>query len=345
MSAFPSTGSSTAAAAPGAVRIREEAARWFARAQAGVLDEAGRADLAAWRAAAGAHDFEYQALLRVWDVAGRIAPERLLALAEEGGAEADAGPRRSPPPRVNRWRHAGAALACVLAVGVGLAVYTWRQAQPLEVAAAETARGERRSFTLPDGSSMELNTRSRAEVRYYRDRRVVALAAGEATFSVDADAARPFIVDAGRGSVRVTGTRFNVRRDGDEVAVAVLSGTVEVRGTPPEQAPPAVLSAGMAVRVDGSGQLGAARKVDVTALTAWRDGKLVFDDVPLAEVLREVARYRARPIAIADPELARLRLSSSFNTNDTDALLEALPRILPVKVRMLPDGGAEIVRP
>ena len=49
---------------------------------------------------------------------------------------------------------------------------------------------------------------------------------------VSPDASHPFIVDTEIGRVRVTGTRFNVRHDGGQMAVAVESGSVEVIAGP-----------------------------------------------------------------------------------------------------------------
>lgn len=66
-------------------------------------------------------------------------------------------------------------------------------------------------------------------VRYRAGQRIVALLEGEAMFEVTHDAARPFMVDAGIGTVTVTGTRFDVRRDESMVEVAVESGSVDVR--------------------------------------------------------------------------------------------------------------------
>jgi transmembrane sensor len=207
------------------------------------------------------------------------------------------------------------------------------------VATVQTEFGERKRVALPDGSVLDLNTQSRVAVKFFRDRRTVALESGEAMFSVEHDAGKPFLVHAGERSIRVTGTRFNVRRDGDGASVFVLSGHVEISALPGTVL--AQLSAGDAL---GAGAT-APHRADVAALTAWRDGRLVFDDVPLAEVVREVSRYRRLPIRIDGEGIAGMRMSSTFSLNDTDALLAALPRILPVAVRRLPDGSAEIVHP
>jgi transmembrane sensor len=63
----------------------------------------------------------------------------------------------------------------------------------------------------------------------------------------------------------------------------------------------------------------------------------------LSEVVEEVSRYRQRPLMVASGKTANLRLTSVFKADDTDALLRALPSILPVTVRTLGDGSQEII--
>ena len=63
----------------------------------------------------------------------------------------------------------------------------------------------------------------------------------------------------------------------------------------------------------------------------------------LLDVAREVSRYREQPLRVSTAAVGNLRLTSVFNSSDTDALLKALPHILPVALRTLPDGSQEII--
>ncbi|EWM41653.1 fecR family protein [Bordetella holmesii 41130] len=172
--------------------------------------------------------------------------------------------------------------------------------------------------------------------------RRVDLLAGEALFSVVKDASRSFSVDAGAGTATVTGTRFVVRRDGEALRVAVESGSVNVAGT--RDAHGIALGPGQAIRVDPQGRVGAIEPAALDTTLAWRSGQIIFTDTDLGAALREVSRYREQPIVpAADARLASMRLSSVFRTDDTDAFLCALPRILPVELRTLPGGGVEVV--
>lgn len=310
--------------------VRDAAATWFARVQAQTLSVAEQAEFEAWLAQHASHEVEYQWLASLWSAADLLPKARLQALCE------------APAPRLERRSF----LACGLAASVVAAVAgagLWMQLHSSAGYQAEfaTAMGERRTVTLPDGSSIELNGRSQVRVNFERRQRTVELQQGEGMFSVARDADRPFVVQAGAGQVTVTGTRFDVLREGDQARIAVESGHVRVQGANPDAA--VNLTAGLGTVVDAQGQVAAAEPVNTRTLTAWRKGQLVFEDATLGEVAAQVSRYRDKPVHVSSPAIARLRLSSVFKTDDTDALLKALPQILPVAVRARADGSQEII--
>src|SRR5690606_5273789 len=104
----------------------------------------------------------------------------------------------------------GSAIAA-MAAAIMFAVWIAQpQTQFNEIA---TAVAQRQSITLSDGTKVDLNAHTRLEVATSASERRVRLAAGEAFFEVQRDPARPFIIETPAGSVRVTGTTFNVRSD------------------------------------------------------------------------------------------------------------------------------------
>ena len=308
-------------------RARDEAARWFVRLQDAELSAAEREQFDVWRNAHPRHQYEFDVLQGLWHASDLLPKARLQALGE------------APPRRRTVWRYAVAASVVAVAVGLGL-FSVLEQPKPYS-AEFSTQLGERRQVALPDGSMMDLNSRSVVAVHYEKHRRGVELKQGEAMFSVEHDAGRPFVVVAGAGQVTVTGTRFDVRRDDDQTRVAVEAGTVKVEGQASD--PVVTLTAGRGTHVDSQGQVAAAYAVNPGELTAWRTGKLVFNNATLGEVAREVSRYRAQPLRVSTAAVGNLRLTSVFKSNDTDALLKALPHILPVALRTLPDGSQEII--
>ncbi|WP_326544097.1 FecR family protein [Pseudorhodoferax sp.] len=241
-----------------------------------------------------------------------------------------------PPAARKRERRKTAATATLAAVcALGLLAWldpAWRTEQ------FATHAGQRQILSLSDGSTVTLDTATRLQVsRHLRSRRVV-LETGRALFEVAPSAWRPFTVDAGAAQVRVLGTAFDVRRWRDDVAVTVLHGHVAVHGAGPDGAQ---LQAGQRAEVQG-GRLGPVRSVDAQAATAWREGRFVFQRTPLAEVLREIERYRGHPVRLLQPELAGLEVSGVYRTANADALLDLLPALLPVRVQRAADGSATV---
>lgn len=316
----------------GQAAVRDEAAAWFVRLQEPNVSVEQRQRFEAWLNEHPQHRAEFRLLQDLWAAADLLPTSRLQALAE------------TPPARRQRrpmLRYAVA--ASVLAVALGLGLFSGLNHPGGYRAEFATAPGERKHVALPDGSVIDLNSRSRLQVRYEQDRRVIELSAGEAMFSVEHDASRPFIVEAGSGRVTVTGTRFDVRRDATQIRVAVEQGTVKVQGSAAPDNEFINLTAGLGTAVDGQGKVLPAYAVNPAQLTAWRNGKLVFNNASLSEVAAEVSRYRDKPLTVTQPNVASLRLTSVFKSDDTDALLKALPSILPVAVRTLADGSQEII--
>jgi transmembrane sensor len=191
----------------------------------------------------------------------------------------------------------------------------------------------RKDVALPDGSSVVLGAGSALSVAFDGTARRVVLHGGEAYFSVAPDAAHPFIVEAGDGTVTVTGTKFDVKIAGDHVTVAVQEGTVSVAAG---AGPPLALTPGRTAQFNAKG-VQPGETVDVSDVGSWRDGHLVFQGTPLADVLADLERYRGGHIFVTDAELAALPVTGVFETGRSDAALETVARALPVKITRITD--------
>jgi len=316
----------------------DAAAHWFTRDHGGLMTPDERRVFEAWRQADPRHEQAYREMMRVWGVAGATPDkvfENILRRRPQPPAAALSSRRR-----ILALGAGGASCAAVAAVLAG--PERWFR-EPAFSGRYASRRGERRTVDLPDGSALTLNTDSIAQVRFYESERRILLEQGEAFFSVAQAADRPFVVDAGLATVTVTGTQFNVRRDADRVSVAVASGSVEVAGGKWWRREARRLGAAQALQVAGTAALPEAAAANVDALTAWRQGKVVFDAAPLAAIVAEMNRYRARPVRLRSAALRDLRVAGVFSTDDPDAFLDVLPSLAPVAVLRLPDGGSEIV--
>lgn len=258
------------------------------------------------------------------------------AAAQAAATRAASGPRRG-------WRAwtalvpqmALATLVLSVAGGGGYLAWDHWQQQPVFTQAFATARGQQLDVQLPDGSRLRLDTATRAEVTLYRQRREVRLPEGQAVFQVQGDAARPFDVLAGGVKVTVVGTRFSVRHTaGQPVQVAVEAGRVRVAAAGDGQAPPhdgVLLAAGQRVAVDAAGRWSPVSPVPTAGIAPWRDGRITFDNVPLAQALAEFERYGPTQLVVHDPAVAALRLTGTFDPRQLGSFRQSLPKVLPVR--------------
>ncbi len=315
--------------------VRDAAAYWFARVHSGNFTPAERERFQQWRGAHPDHAREYRALDEIWEVTPLLPEADLRALMEAPA------PSTAPGRHTRRRWLAAAGAVCTAAVVGGVLINGQVLESPSHVVRYTTGHGEQRNEVQPDGSVIQMNVSSELVVRYYATRRTIELVRGEAAFEVAANAERPFFVDAGTLSVRVTGTVFNVRRDEDAVSVAVQSGTVEVTSGQWWRRQTATLTAGAMVRAL-PGQAMQVKSGDVPALIAWRQGKVVFQDQPLEDMVLEMNRYLLQPIRLTDSKLKRMRMAGVFNIRDAEGFLQALQDNLPIAVRRRPDGGADL---
>lgn len=155
-----------------------------------------------------------------------------------------------------------------------------------------TATGSVIRYELPDHSVVWLNAGStlRYPTTFKKDNRLVELK-GEAYFEVQADKERPFYVNTPNGlSVYVYGTQFNVAayEDDNYIETVLEKGKVNVI-TPNQET--IVLAPGEQLLYDKQSQKSKKNKVDVYGKIAWKDGKLIFRNASLEEILKRLERH------------------------------------------------------
>jgi transmembrane sensor len=265
----------------------EQASLWAALLEGYTLTAEDRLAIDAWLAAHPTH----RALLSAYCQFSTDLEKTLPALVEVGAV---AMPAEPAPRRRNAWSYAswfvgGAVTAAAAAAIVWMA---WPAAQ---VDCIAVPAGQRQTVALADGTRVELNARTSLTAEISKTERRARLADGQAYFTVSKDPSRPFIVETPAGSVRVTGTVFGVRTEFPaQLEVIVTEGSVQVR---PGQdgAAPIPLTTGDRLTVTN----GAPTKVekltrsDLEDALAWREGKIVFVDVPVRGARLELPDARS----------------------------------------------------
>lgn len=314
----------------------EAAARWFAELGDARADEALRARWRAWLEADPRHAAAWAR------VEAFVAPVD----AARGMVSAKTASRLVEQARVaSRRRALRVFVGAGFAVGLGallreLPWRAWAYERGAALASLRTRVGEIVRVDLPDGGALTLDTASVAHVDYTRELRRVVVYAGRTHLATAPDRARPprpFVVDTLHGRMTALGTRFTVEYASVATRLAVFEGAVRVE--PVSGSTAHVVRAGETVRFDAL-RVAALGRAD-PARTAWADGLLIADDVPLVDFIAELARYTPRSIVLA-PEAARLRLVGVHRivnaAVDVPRILETLRDALPVRVETTAEG-------
>jgi transmembrane sensor len=163
---------------------------------------------------------------------------------------------------------------------------------------------------------------------------------GEGHFSVVKDPLRPFIVTARGIEVVAVGTAFNLRLDdAGAVEVLVTEGRVQVAEAAPtgvdwrerrverplipllEARQRAIVTVGM---IRSTPEIATLTAGEIERVLAWQHRLLDFTAVPLSEVVAEFNRRNVVQLVIIDPELASVRISASFRSDNIDGFLRLL---------------------
>ncbi|WGS85767.1 FecR family protein [Methylomonas sp. UP202] len=303
---------------------KKEAIDWLLKLRSPECSQADRRNFNAWLARHPDNQTVYDRMNAHWEgldrFKGRDSALRRRVLSYR------------PARAKQAWRpHLAVAAATLLAVGIAslsLAYWNTRSGH------YRTAIGGLETMVLSDGSRLELNSDTDIRVRIDERRRTVALLKGEVFFTVVHDADRPFVVTAANGRIEDIGTAFSVYLTDDSVRVAVAEGKVKI-GTGQTRE----LTAKQMAAYHRNGDFEPVASTNPEALTAWRDGYVVFDNRRLDDVLIELRRYRNIELRLANQTVAALKFSGRFRIDRFDSGLDAIASTLGIAIRRLNDGA------
>lgn len=300
-------------------QVRDSAIEWLVRSQSGLMNAVDLEALALWRQASEAHEHAWQ---RVSSLPLMLQPgANLLADVTARRALQSAG------VDPERRRHL---LKCLLALGL-LGGIGWQGADSTLVRSAlasyRTRVGERRHWGLADGSSLWLNTASAVNLDIDAGQRSLQLVEGELALDTPPGSAALQLLTP-YATLYSQGANLLVRHDRHATRVTVLRGLVQVSAR--RQPAPIPLQAGWQMMI---GARGAERSspVDLVLAQAWIRGILPAERMRLDQLLAELSRYRPGFLRCSEA-VAGLRVTGSFQLDDTNAALALIARTLPVRI-------------
>lgn len=311
-------------------RVLDQAIDWQVRMSSGDSTERDTIALEFWLSAHPDHARAWQQLA---SLDASLAPAHSQAVRHV----------LTQPLKARKAKRIAGSLGAVLVLVSAAALYSQYQPWSGWFADYHTATGERQLVVLPDNTVIRLNTRTAINIEEDAHQRTIVLRDGEIEVETGHGAVenRPLMVVTQAGSMRPLGTRFVVRKLGDDTtllsvtqaAVAARPASCSVRAN--EACDTEVLveeAESVVLHPDVLSQ----PLVSPPFIDAWKDGMLVVENATLEDVVAELSRYRFGRINVS-PGVAKLRITGTFSLDDTDFAISALAASLPVRVTRL--GG------
>lgn len=290
-----------------------KALEWFVLLQDKSVSADDRRAFSAWIDSDPAHRMAYERAQTLWQRFDTVKPEYDRF-------------RRSGHPSARHVGRRGVVLGGIAALV--LITNAYLMSRDGRFATYQTSVGERRSFRLADGSSVELGSYSALSVDFSENTRNLVLHEGQGFFQVASDPSRPFVVSANGGTITALGTVFDVKLLDQAVTVSVIEHAVSVAF---DQGTPVRLNEGWQLSYGGD-EATFPHRADPQTVEAWRNDRIIFEDVPLRRVLSELERYRRGRIFLTDSEIGNMPVTAIFDTRDAEAALATIAEALPVRV-------------
>jgi transmembrane sensor len=217
-----------------------------------------------------------------------------------------------------------AAAAVILLVGGAIISFLILRPDTSSVRlAASTADNQEFGIILPDGSGVDLNAHSKIEYRLSPTGIRSVRLTGEAWFNVSDDPVHPFIVEAGSGVIRVTGTSFSVRTDPekDRIEVYVSSGSVQFHKARKDNEVLNLETGTMGVLEQN--RLEQEKSIDVNYLS-WKTRKLTFRQTRLGEVADILDRTYGKKIRFDNEILEDCLFTGTFDQQPVDSVMKVI---------------------
>ncbi len=204
------------------------------------------------------------------------------------------------------------------------------------------AYGTRTNIRLPDGSFVFLNSGSSLsfpnQLGKTGERRVKLK--GEGYFKVAKDSERPFFVETEKLSVKALGTEFNVNAysPGAQIDVALIEGKVAIRrdGMKNGDADLILEPYELAHLDAASDKLTKELIRDPVKYTGWTEGKMVFKDDPIQDVVRRMENWYHVEIRIHDQQLLNYRFTGTFVDETLEEILNTFSLTSPLHYEIKP---------
>lgn len=187
-----------------------------------------------------------------------------------------------------------------------------------------TQKAEKKEIILEDNTKIILNSNSALSYpkHFKGDIREVVIK-GEAFFDVTRNEQKPFVVTTNEGlKIRVLGTSFNVKSYPEDRKMETTLVTGKVKVIEEQKNTIVELSPSQKATYLKSEDKMIVEHVETKNYTSWKEGKLIYNDTPMREVIKDLERMYNLKFDVASNKILDYKYKGEFDNLKIDQILE-----------------------
>ncbi|MDD3989844.1 MAG: DUF4974 domain-containing protein [Bacteroidales bacterium] len=206
-----------------------------------------------------------------------------------------------------------------------------------------TEKGVKGFVILPDSTKVWLNscTELTYPVKFSGDSREISMS-GEAYFEVAKDSLHPMIIStANNVSIEVLGTSFNLKsyKEDGRVETTLYTGSVRMHYEADGEKKTVLMQPDEKIvyELPTTKKSVAAfpQKIEKPQLqSAWKEGRLIFDQTPVKEVLKMIERWHGTSFIVKNDKIYDYILSADFESESLVQIMEIIKIIIPIDYKI-----------
>lgn len=200
----------------------------------------------------------------------------------------------------------------------------------------KTSASKRKKVVLIDGTVVWLNSKSAISFNnHFNEKTRDITLSGEAFFEVTKNKDIPFFVNSEGVRTKVLGTSFNIEAypEDDNVNVALITGKIWIKAPDGNSK---VLVPNQCISYSKSkNHLSPVHIENLENYTAWKDGKIVFNNIAFGDACKKLERLFNVSIHIKNKEIYQTNINGNFTVDQQPkAVLEILCRLVGARYRI-----------
>lgn len=188
--------------------------------------------------------------------------------------------------------------------------------------------------SLPDGSIISLDAKTKLDIKFYKNRREAFLSNGKVMFNVQKDKSRPFIITSDNIKIEVVGTKFEVINSNNKTIINVKEGKVKTYSfnNLGKKVNTRLLTRAEGIIYSNQGKIYKYLKPNPNKIAIWENNLINFNQLTLKQALAEFSKYYDYTFDFSHKEIENYIITGEFSTNQMDIFLKTIKKIYPIKI-------------